>query len=199
MSEFWNLCCGNNAVQQYLLNGTFVLPAGHCEYSVALGIFPSSVHGGLNVKKQQLFWALYQLCRTVCMFYHLVCEQAMLLTAGFLLQQHWVPWHLLPSVLHQLSLWALHELMLTSHFMNVSDLIVTGLILKVSEAACVLLNGTFVVCTEQLEHALHIITVYLGWNTETVQLSEWVVNQEVNGFSLFASVYPWINILPFMV
>lgn len=61
-------------------------------------------------------------------------------------------------------------LMLTSHFINVGDPIVTGLILKAPETACflpflfalLLLNGTFVVCMEQLEHAVHIIAIYLG-------------------------------------
>lgn len=57
------------------------------------------------------------------------------------------------------------------------------------------MNGTFVVCIEQLEHAVHIIAIYLGWKTETVQLSEQVLNQEISGFSLFATVGPWINIL----
>lgn len=61
------------------------------------------------------------------------------------------------------------------------------------------MNGTFVVCIEQLEHAVHIIAIYLGWKTETVQLSEQVLNQEISGFSLFATVGPWINILPFMI
>lgn len=167
-----------------------------------LWAFFQEVYVGANVRKEQLFWALYQLCRTVCVLYHLVSEQATLLTAGCMLQKHQVPQHSLSEALPWCFPRALHVLMLTSHFMNVSDPIATGLVLKGSrtqETACVLLNGTFIVCIEQLEHAVHIIVIYVGWNTETVQLSEQVVNLEVNGFSLFASVCPCINILPFMI
>lgn len=82
-----------------------------------------------------------------------------------MLQKHGAPEHLLPGLLH----WCFPCKFLHScHCMNGSDPIITGLILKVSGTACILLNGKFIVCIEQLEHTVHIIAIYLGWNTETV-------------------------------
>lgn len=56
---------------------------------------------------------------------------------------------------------ALQIRMLTSHFVN-GAIPLSLVLVKVSESACVLLNGKFTVCTEQLEHAVHFMAVYLG-------------------------------------
>lgn len=51
--------------------------------------------------------------------------------------------------------------MFTSHSVNSSEPIILDLAVKVSGTACILLNGKFTICIEQLEHPVHITTIYL--------------------------------------
>lgn len=155
----WKHSCSTN--QSYLTNGTFVLPTCHCEYS---GYFSTS---GKNCRKVTALLTSAPAVRD-CMYAVLRCLSAAHTSNSCMLQKHGAPGPLLPQVLHWCFPQALQILTLTSHSVNGSDLIIPGLILEVSGTACILLNDKFILCIEQLEHAVHIMAVYLGWCTEIV-------------------------------
>lgn len=58
---------------------------------------------------------------------------------------------LLPWDLHWHFCQPLQILVLTSHFVNGSESIILDLAVKVSGTACILLNGKFTVCIEELD------------------------------------------------
>lgn len=45
--------------------------------------------------------------------------------------------------------------------MNGSEPIILDLTVEVLGTACILLNGKFTICIEQLEHSVHITSIYL--------------------------------------
>lgn len=135
------------------MNGSSVLPTSHCEYSVALGIFPRSVRGGGKCKKVALLSSVPAV--QDCVRALPPCWRAGH-AADCWLHAAEAPSASAPAALGSWLIPSPSTACACAHksFLSVGDPIVTDLTLKVSETAYVLLNGTFVICIEQLGHAV---------------------------------------------